>query len=307
VSVARDLWCRNPACGEPVHPDDRYCEACGQQVRAGEPEVRGRRAVAAADTDPDRSEAAFADLAAVSDPGLKRLRNEDAMALARLDEADVRIIVVCDGVSTIGEPAAASHAAAQAALAYLVAAVRFRHKEPEAAMREAVRAAQAAVCAVPFRRAGEEELPATTLVAALIENGVATIGWVGDSRAYFVSDTHAWRLSQDDTWATEQVELGLMPEEEAMADPRAHALTRWLGDQDGELHPSVCTFSIPSGGCVLLCSDGLWNYAPSPGRMRELVMQFPGDATAVDVARGLTEFARSAGGADNITVAVAFV
>jgi serine/threonine protein phosphatase PrpC len=310
VSVTGDLRCLNPACNEPVHPEDVFCEACGQPVPTAEPERQPRggwRAVAAADTDPDRSEAAFADLAAVSDPGLKRLRNEDAMALARLDEEGVRILIVCDGVSTSGEPAAASRAAAQAALAYLVAAVRFRYPEPEAAMREAVTAAQAAVCAIPFRRPGQEELPATTLVAALVRDGAATIGWVGDSRAYFVSDADAWRLSRDDTWAMEQVELGLMPEEEAMADPRAHALTRWLGDQEGELEPSVCTFQIPASGCLLLCSDGLWNYAPTAGRMRELVMQFPGDATAMDVARGLTEFARSSGGADNITVAVAFV
>jgi len=304
--ATNQLRCLNPACGELVQPADRFCEACGQPVPSGQ-EVAAGRPAPTPRSDPDRSEAAFPGLAAVSDPGLRRHRNEDAMALAALDDDGARILVVCDGVSTSGEPAAASWAAAQSALAYLVAAVQDRHPDIEAAMRAAVVAAHGAVCTVPRRRGGQDEPPATTLVAALVREGAATIGWVGDSRAYFVSADDAWRLSRDHTWATEQVELGVMVEEEALADPRAHALTSWLGDQDGELEPSVCTFVLPTSGCLLLCSDGLWNYAPSPGRIRELVLQFPADATAADVARGLTEFARSSGGADNITVAVAFV
>jgi PPM family protein phosphatase len=300
------LRCLNPACGEMVQSTDRFCEACGQPVPSASEDGTGRVA-APPRPNPDRREAAFPGLAAVSDPGLRRQRTEDSMAMATLDDEGVRIMVVCDGVSTSGEPAAASWAAAQSALAYLVAAVQDRHPDIEAAMRSAVVAAHGAVCTVPRRRASQDEPPATTLIAALVRDGSATIGWVGDSRAYFVSADDAWRLSRDDTWATEQVEMGGMAEEEALADPRAHALTSWLGDQEGELEPSVCTFVLPTSGCLLLCSDGLWNYAPSPGRIRELVMRFPADATAVDVARGLTEFARSSGGADNITVAVAFV
>lgn len=300
------LRCPNPVCSEPVRPEDSFCEACGQPVPVDSADAAGLGAARRAADDGDRRTLAFPDLAAVSDRGLKRRRNEDAMAIARLQEARARVLVVCDGVSTSSDPASASRAAADAALAYLVAAIQDHSEDAESAMREAVAAAQRAVCALTYPR-GHDEPPATTLVAGMIKDRTATVGWVGDSRAYYVSASASWKLSRDDTWATEQVELGHIDEEEALTDPRAHALTNWLGEQDGELQPSICTFVIPDSGCLLLCSDGLWNYAPSPERMRELVMQFPEDAAAVDLASGLTDFARSLGGADNITVAVAFV
>jgi len=55
-----------------------------------------------------------------------------------------------------------------------------------------------------------------------------------------------------------------------------------------------------------LCTDGLWNYAPGVVRLRELMLRFSAEHP-LEVARELTEFARSSGGEDNITVAVAFV
>ena len=100
---------------------------------------------------------------------------------------------------------------------------------------------------------------------------------------------------------------GLLTEAEAAADPRAHALTGWLGgDAQPSPDPSVLTVTIPSGGCLLLCTDGLWNYAPGVGRLRELLLRFSAE-DPLEVAREFTEFARSSGGEDNITVAVAFV
>jgi serine/threonine protein phosphatase PrpC len=56
---------------------------------------------------------------------------------------------------------------------------------------------------------------------------------------------------------------------------------------------------------VLLCSDGLWNYLKTPEGLGEIVVGLGGDASPATVARALTEFARGAGGHDNITVAVA--
>lgn len=311
--------CPNPACGEPARPEDRFCEACGFPLPArvaviGAPVSAGGGGYATVwepapelPVGREHVEIAYPDLAGVSDRGLRRLQNEDAFGMARLDEAAARVMVVCDGVSSAAESAAASQVAADAALAYLVAAVRDRHPDPEEAMRGAVQAAQTAVCAVEWVMDGLDEAPATTLVAALVAGRTCTVGWVGDSRAYLIGVTESWQLTTDDTWATEQVDMGLMGEEEALADPRAHALTGWLGDQDEELVANVRTFTSPTSGCLLLCSDGLWNYAPSPERMRELLTELPGDASAIDVARGLTEFARSLGGMDNITVAVAFV
>lgn len=258
----------------------------------------------------DRShiEMSMPDMAGVSDIGLRHQCNEDAMGMAKVGPPTARVLVVCDGVSTSSEPAAAAQAAADAALAYLMQAVQSPHLDPESAMTQAVGEAQRAVSAVQFSADQADEPPATTLVAALVMDHQTTIGWVGDSRAYLVGLDEAWQLSQDHTWAAEQVEMGMLPDDAIFADPRAHALTKWLGgDIEGGFEPSVATFAVPVSGCLVLCTDGLWNYAPSPERMCGLVAQLPGDATPLEVAQGLTEFARSSGGSDNITVAVAFV
>ena len=257
--------------------------------------------------DRNHLEVSFPDMAGVSDIGLRHECNEDAMGVAKVGSTATRILIVCDGVSTSSEPAAAAQAAADAALAYLVQAVQSPHLDPESAMRQAVDAAQLAVSCVRFGGDGADP-PATTLVAALVMDHQATIGWVGDSRAYLVGPDEAWQLSRDHTWATEQIEMGVVSEDDVLADPRAHALTKWLGcDVEGGFEPSVATFAVPVSGCLVLCTDGLWNYAPSPGRMCGLVTQFPGDATPLEVAQGLTEYARLSGGSDNITVVVAFV
>ena len=150
--------------------------------------------------------------------------------------------------------------------------------------------------------------PATTLVAAMLLNGRVTLGWVGDSRAYFVGPGEAWQLSHDDTWLEEVIQPHLVGEGGAAVALRAHVLTRWLGsDQEGEPEVSITTFLLPAEGILLLCSDGLWNYAPTPSQIRDLVAGLGADPTPLQLTGGLIEFARVSGGADNVTVAVATV
>lgn len=313
------LHCPNPDCGEPVSPEDRYCEACGGLVPAytsratgsARPAAAGREeggSLAARDQARERVEIELQGLAGISDRGLRRERNEDAVALAAIDALGARALVVCDGVSASAEPALASQAAADAALASLVAALEKGQPDPSRAMREAVAAAQLAVCAVPYGRDGMEGPPATTLVAALIWEGKATIGWVGDSRAYFVGDAEAWQLTHDDTWLEEATATESVGNGGSVLALRTHVLTRWLGrDQEAGPEPSVTTFLLPAEGFLLLCSDGLWNYAPTPDSVRQLVARFSNDAAPLPLAHALVEFARSLGGVDNVTVAVATV
>ena len=56
--------------------------------------------------------------------------------------------------------------------------------------------------------------PATTwravvhVVAAVWDGATVTVGWVGDSRAYWIGATSARQLTADDSWAQEQVDAG---------------------------------------------------------------------------------------------------
>jgi serine/threonine protein phosphatase PrpC len=134
-----------------------------------------------------------------------------------------------------------------------------------------------------------------------------TVCSVGDSRAYWLGADEARQLTTDDSWAAEQVASGAMSEADAMADPRAHAITRWLGSDAPTDPPHLSTFSPTAPGRLLVCSDGLWNYAPTAGELLELVDAQSAGATPLELARALTDFALLAGGHDNITVVIADV
>jgi PPM family protein phosphatase len=248
----------------------------------------------------------FPEVAGVSDRGLLRSRNEDAMAVARLDDHDASVLVVCDGVSTSHQAHVAAHVAADTALAALVASVEGGDGDLETAMRQAVEKAQAAVATIPYS-AGAKDPPSSTLVAAVVRAHHATVGWVGDSRAYMVCASGTWQLSRDDTWVADQVEQGLLSEAEAAGDPNGHVLTRWLGEdwRDGQA-ASVLSFQIEEAGYLVLCSDGLWNYLPTEAHLAAAVDELD-ETTPRALAAQLTELARRAGGHDNITVAVAAV
>ncbi len=278
-----------PVCREPAPAvTDRFCELCGAQLRPQHDDVA------------DRVEVDLSALAGVSDRGHVHLRNEDAMALGRRPEngaATTLAAVVCDGVSTVRRPELASHTAATVALDALLAA----DGSGEPGMVSAVAAAAAAVARLA---PGVSDAPSCTLVAALVDTatGAITVGWVGDSRAYWLTENGDARLlTADHSWAAEMVRAGIVDPGTAMRDPRAHAITRWLGGGSAP-EPGVATLSPTAPGVLLLCTDGLWNYEPEAPDLAALALPVATRDGARAAASALTAHALDAGGRDNITV-----
>jgi serine/threonine protein phosphatase PrpC len=213
------------------------------------------------------------------------------------------IMVVCDGVSTADRPDEASLAAARAAGEELLAAAQAGTSRSEAS----IRAATVAREAVAALAGPGGESPAATFVSAVVAGGTVTVCWLGDSRAYWLDagdEGSARLLTRDDSLAEEMVALGLLPEDEVLTSPQAHVVTRWIGPGADALVPHVTEFSPPGRGVLMLCSDGLWNYAPDAGTLAGLAM--PGAlADPRAAAADLVRFALDAGGMDNITVALA--
>ncbi|WP_166022484.1 PP2C family protein-serine/threonine phosphatase [Streptomyces chilikensis] len=276
---------------------DGYCENCGH----AQPRER------------DHMEQESGPVAAVSDRGLRHHRNEDAFALATAslpDGTPVSVAVVCDGVSSATRPDEASAAASRTAADTLREALP-RGTHPQTAMHEAILAAARAVDALAGEPAGAREhaaqqnAPACTLVSAVVADGLLVVGWVGDSRAYWVPDDRSApaRLTEDDSWAAQMVAAGLMSEAQAYADERAHAITGWLGADAYELEPHTASFKPDRPGVVVVCTDGLWNYAEAAEQMAEIL---PADAAArpLHSARVLVGHALDGGGHDNVTVAL---
>jgi serine/threonine protein phosphatase PrpC len=169
---------------------------------------------------------------------------------------------------------------------------------------EAIGAAQAAVAQVPWTTRADRAMPSCTLVCALWRDDEIAVGWVGDSRAYWIDPDGARQLTIDDSWAEEQIREGLLTAQEAFRDPRSHSITHWVGADAPARPPRVTVLRREGPGRLLLCSDGLWNYAPTAGELAGLIEALPEGAAPAAIARALTETALARGGRDNITVAV---
>jgi len=290
------------ACQSPVFEDELFCEACGRRV-SGEPAAPA----AAARPASERAERDLRVVAAVTDRGHRRPRNEDAMAIATADGRSV--LVVCDGVASTANSHLASRAAADAVLAVLEPML-YAPEWPDRngiqhLMDAAFAEAQVAVTGVPEDEPdGNDVSPSTTLIAAVATPELIVVGNIGDSRGYWLSSiaSNSRVLTADDSWAQDSIADGVAPDL-AYAHPDAHTITRWIGGDAESVVPTLTFQEVLEPGLLVLCSDGLWNYFEDVERLSDLVPRTA--ATPVQIARQFTDAALDAGGNDNITVAVA--
>lgn len=306
-----------PACAAPSDPTDRFCEACGAQLRPGPPqrstarppgpcaacgdekfsldgycEGCGRRRTVGL----ERAELALDGVAAVTDRGRHRGHNEDAVAIGRLAEAVVAI--VCDGVSSSPHADAASHAAVEAGIAVLL-----RELDGGAPPARATEVAFRAAFADVAKLSGPDirhNPPACTYVSGIVTADAVVVGWVGDSRAYWVPAAApgdgARQLTDDDSMAGQLAVRGVAIGPHLSSN--LGALTRWVGADAGPIEARVTSVDRPGPGTLILCSDGLSRYLAGPADLAAVAGWPP-----VRVARHLTELALQAGGVDNIAVA----
>ena len=279
---------------------DGYCQTCGTK----------------APTERDHyTEQPASWVAACCDRGVRHHRNEDATAVAAEPVPRSRaVLVVCDGVSTSIDSDVASLAAARAAREVLVAQRPTGLGTPAsrvAAISGAVvKAAAAANTAVIDNTAPDSENAAScTFAAAVVEADLVVFGNVGDSRVYWIPDHGSigepTELSVDDSVAQARIAMGT-PRAEAENGPQAHAITKWLGRDSPDFVPRTGSTVVNSPGWVLVCSDGLWNYASEAAALQSLVAEISTpDSDPLPLAVALVEWANSQGGKDNISVALA--
>ncbi len=173
-----------------------------------------------------------------------------------------------------------------------------------AVMAGALAAGDQAVREVPWLPSGDRDPPSSTVVAAVWDGANVTVGWAGDSRAYWLDSEGPRQLTLDHSWAQEQIAAGTMSQAAAEADGRAHVITRWLGADAPAGEAATAELHARPPGRLVLCSDGLWNHVATTSELADLVDAQAGDVSALDVARSLTATALARGGHDNVTVAV---
>jgi len=337
-----------PACGRPIDPAAWFCEACGNPLKPSVAAVPsspspgdsstqtrrlGERASALADC-PVCGGSVGADgycqtcgakapsardhftsapapwVGGVCDRGVQHSRNEDAMALWA--EGDRAVLVVCDGVSTSIDSDVAALAGAEKARDVLVAlsseGIGSDDSEDTALASALVTATEEANKAVIAHTAPDSTNAASaTFAAAVVLNDRVHYANLGDSRVYLLTPTEKLLLSIDDSMAQAFIAEG-MPRAEAEALPRAHGITKWLGRDANDTVPRTGHQPVTEPGWLVVCSDGLWNYASSP---EELAVQVDAAASVssdpTEIAGRLVVWANGQGGKDNVTVALASV
>jgi serine/threonine protein phosphatase PrpC len=224
---------------------------------------------------------------AVTDPGRKRRRNEDAFVL------EPPLFAVADGM---GGAQAGEIASRIAASVLRDSTADSGEQAVDTLIQEANRRVYEAA-ATDEARSGM----GTTITAALVEDGTVRIGHVGDSRAYRVRDGRLEQLTEDHSLVAELVRSGRLSPEEADVHPQRSVITRALGtDPDVD----VDTFSVEArpGDVFMLCSDGLTSMVDD-GTILDIVERHR--SSLEQAARALIDAANRGGGEDNITV-VAF-
>ena len=139
----------------------------------------------------------------------------------------------------------------------------------------------------------------TTLTLAQLDPiGRATIGHVGDSRAYLWRDGVLTQLTVDHSFVQEEIAAGRMEPEEARDHPKRGLITRALG-MERDIPVDVKRIRLLANDRLLLCSDGLNSMINDDAIGRIL-----GEGSPSEAAWELIEAANKAGGHDNVSVVV---
>ncbi|MGH9101761.1 MAG: Stp1/IreP family PP2C-type Ser/Thr phosphatase, partial [Acidimicrobiales bacterium] len=179
---------------------------------------------------------------------------------------------------------------------------RFFQDPTESGLREAVRAANAAVWERGQADAALRGMGTTLTAVAVVgdppEERLELVN-VGDSRTYLLRGDRLLQLTNDHSLVEEMVRNGEISPAEAAVHPGRHILTRAIGERP-DVDIDAWLLVPATGDRLLLCSDGLINEVQDR-EMAELVRRSrdPQGASEALVAR-----ATDNGGSDNITVVV---
>jgi serine/threonine protein phosphatase PrpC len=205
-----------------------------------------------------------------------------------------RLIAVADGVGG----AAGGEVASWLTITALTPLDTAPVTDPDTALRAAAGQADTAIRETVGRDPGLAGM-STTLTAILATDDGLTLAHIGDSRAYRLRAGALSQLTRDHTLVQSLIDEGQITEEEALTHPRRSWIMRAL-DGRGQPELDLTPLDVQPGDRYLVCSDGLSSYVSEADIAAGLAADDPQEA-----ADRLTQLALEAGGADNISCAVA--
>ncbi|MDH4163858.1 MAG: Stp1/IreP family PP2C-type Ser/Thr phosphatase [Nitrospirota bacterium] len=226
----------------------------------------------------------------ITDTGMVRPHNEDDLAHLKVNGNS--LFVVADGMGGHDAGEVASSVAVRT-VSSEIRRIAVLSRDPLGAVERAIQAANAVVHQEAVRKGSNM---GTTLAVALVIDGVAHIGNVGDSRIYWIENGSITQLTEDHSLVAKLVSAGKLTKEEARTDPRSNLLYRTIGI-DGAVRTATTRWELKTGGTLLLCTDGLWNEVSDEEIYRICAEE---KQTELICAR-LVQLANANGGRDNIT------
>jgi len=227
-------------------------------------------------------------------PGRLREVNEDRFHV----DAARGLFMVVDGVG--GQ--AAGGKAADLAIALLRARLERETGTIEDRVREAITVANNEIRRMASLRP-EWRGMACVLTVAVVDEGRAVVGHVGDTRLYKLRGGSIEKITRDHSPVGEREDAHEISEVEAMRHPRRNEVYRDVGsDAHQGFDPDfIDLVDIPfePDAALLLCSDGLTDLVDSTA-INDVAMQLAG--RPADVVDSLIHAANEAGGKDNVTV-----
>ncbi|HWQ03086.1 MAG TPA: Stp1/IreP family PP2C-type Ser/Thr phosphatase [Candidatus Nitrosotenuis sp.] len=233
-----------------------------------------------------------------SDRGRVRENNEDSV----LVDKELGLLLVADGMGGHNGGEIASRMAVTSIAETMRAGLEkaTTNEQLAALIHNAVVAADAEIRS---RATTEPALQGmgTTLVLALVRDGMVHIAHAGDSRAYLIRNTKIQQLTEDHSLAVQAEKTGTKLRWPGRRPALRNMITRSLGNQVAVEEEYQLVAAKP-GDVLVLCTDGLSNLVDQKD-IRKIVLR---DSTDFEQScRELVDLANERGGQDNISVIVA--
>ena len=241
---------------------------------------------------------------AASDVGPVRENNEDAW----LVDVEASVFAVADGMGGHAAGEVASQIAVETVQGILLgeldpdetilqlavddSAEVLRERLRYCMNQASVRIRQEAERVPEYRRMG------TTLVLMIVEEGLAHLAHVGDSRIYRYRGGALTLLTRDHTVVQQELDAGRLTPELARIVPHKNILTKSLG-APGLVEPDLACHPAEVGDIYLLFSDGITDPLDDP-----TIEGICGETHPEDLAQVLVDRAVQDGGEDNATAVV---
>ena len=240
-----------------------------------------------------------------TDPGMVRSHNEDSIA------NDVRygLAILADGMGGYNAGEVASGMATTVLMTQLQQALTHTppfepdehgveaHTAAARLLREQITNANTAIFSASQSQPQYAGM-GTTLVMAVFYDNKMTVAHIGDSRLYRFRAGQFSQVTRDHSLLQEQIDSGMITEEEAKHSQNKNLVTRALGIDptvDAELHD----YDTQPGDIYLLCSDGLSDMVEDPD-IGQALETLGGNLTLA--AQQLVQMANDNGGRDNVSV-----